>query len=260
MNSNKIKLLTLSVLTLTLALTGFASKAHAKDIPLNVIRDVSDDDTDAMKLQQCGKSEDTSLACQSALTNCQAGFDKIIDNAYQVCNQLHDGCEVGVTDSAFPSSDYDVLIEVPLKLYSNSVEVAVLNNCRQQHPKSGDVVQASNVTIEQKVEEERKREIELGEIDPKANNANTAPAAPAAPAEVQAAPVAAQVAPAVVSNEGIAPANVDANSQNDASGSGGCSIQNAPSSRNFAQGCFAAILMVVPFVAVVPRRARALKK
>jgi len=243
MNTKTFKLFTLTLISASLVLFGHGMKAFAGDQVLVETVVVTDDWVAAKQNLDCGKSEDTSNSCQDAFRACNAGIDEIMDRAYRECGRRPDECNIiDVTATGFTRQSYNLLVADPIDFYSNSAEVAVLKNCRTQHPKSEDSqVQAAPSTqqrpgtVGEAQAEERKRQEELGEIEPRQAKADVGTEA-LGDDKVSADAVPAAAAPA---------AAVPAAEQDKAVNAGGCSMQAAGSS---ALGWESLALLVMMFI------------
>jgi len=193
MNFKSLQLFVLILLTSIMGAVPYL-EAHADQVLVPLIV-VTDDWVDQKQAIICGKAADTPSGCQEAFRNCEAGIDRIMDNAHSVCSQQPSECKViDVTATQFSQTAYNLLVRTPIDNYTNSAEAAGLKNCNAHPP----IAPLDPAAEEARKKQQEQMNAELG-LPPVAAEAGTAPAAnanngqvvePAAPAPAPAAPVA----------------------------------------------------------------------
>lgn len=176
----------------------------------------------------CGAGEDTASVCVQTMRECKWAAADIYNNARGVCKNSSECWEVSPGVLQFKNDTYNLLIGRPMALFKNDSEVAAINACRAEHPKSEDAnVQAAPDERERDprraAELERQRREELG-LPPLEENA-----APAVNDAVQAAP------------------DADANAAE--ADAGGCSLQSATSPATTLQALLTILVFTLPLFA-----------
>ncbi|MCE9623970.1 MAG: hypothetical protein K8R69_00740 [Deltaproteobacteria bacterium] len=233
----KFKSLRQFVLILLTAIMGAVPylEAHAADLIPTIV--ITDDWVHQKQEIICGKAETTSKNCQDAFRNCAAGVDRIMDNAYSVCNQQPSECKIiDVTTTHFSQTAYNLLVRTPIDNFATSSEAAILKSCNAQPQVAS--------TPRDPTEVERRRQeamnAEAG-IVPAPIEAEAAPAANANNVEV-----AEPVAPAAIANNDQAAAPAAPKQES----AGGCSLESGHDSFTLSQMVLAVFSLLIAFGAI----------